>query len=139
MENKRLHLQLIQGVISRMASNSFLLKGWSVTLIAALFALAAGESKPSFIFLAYFPCVTFWVLDAYFLRQEKLFRELYDAVRAKNEEDIDFSMNTSSHNDHVEWVGKVMLSKTIGLFHGVVFGTVVLVMTILLITPSSTC
>jgi hypothetical protein len=36
---KEKHLELIQAVISRMAGNSFLLKGWSVTLAAALLAL----------------------------------------------------------------------------------------------------
>ena len=37
MENKQKHLELIQGVINRLSSNSFLLKGWSVVLISALF------------------------------------------------------------------------------------------------------
>jgi len=32
---------MIQAVINRMASNSFLLKGWTVMLVSALFALAA--------------------------------------------------------------------------------------------------
>ena len=34
MEKKIKHLEMIQGVINRMAGNSFALKGWSVTLIA---------------------------------------------------------------------------------------------------------
>ena len=37
MDAKLKHLEMIQGVINRMANCSFLLKGWSVTLIAALF------------------------------------------------------------------------------------------------------
>ena len=41
MQSKLAHLQLVQAVITRMGSNSFLLKAWSVTLVAALFALAA--------------------------------------------------------------------------------------------------
>jgi len=36
MEQKLAHPQMIHGVINRMAGNSFLLKGWSVTLVAAL-------------------------------------------------------------------------------------------------------
>ena len=81
-EDKRLHLQLLQGVVSRLASNSFLIKGWSVTLISALFALAAAKADPLFVYLAYFPSLSFWALDAYFLRQERLFRKLHDHVRA---------------------------------------------------------
>lgn len=62
MESKLKHLEMIQGVINRMASNSFLLKGWSVTLISALFALAAKDTNQFFIYLAYFPCVAFGAL-----------------------------------------------------------------------------
>ena len=43
MENKVAHLEMIQRVIARMASNSFLIKRWSVTLVVALFALAAAD------------------------------------------------------------------------------------------------
>jgi len=31
MENKIKHLEMLQNVIARMASNSFIIKGWSVT------------------------------------------------------------------------------------------------------------
>ena len=88
MENKRKHLEMIQGVVNRLAQSSFLLKGWSVLLISALFALAASDSQPLFIYLAYFPGFAFWVLDAYFLWQERLFRALYDLVRSLKDEEI---------------------------------------------------
>ncbi len=48
MEAKLKHLELSQGVINRMAGNSFLLKGWSVTLVSALFALSAKDSNQMF-------------------------------------------------------------------------------------------
>ncbi len=85
MESKIAYLQMIQAVIARMAGNSFLIKGWSVTLVAALFALAAANTNALFVYLAYFPSFMFWALDAYFLRQERLFRKLYDDVRASDE------------------------------------------------------
>ena len=66
------HLGFIQGVINRMGSNSFLLKGWSITLVAACFALAAKDAERKFLLLAYFPVFMFWVLDGYFLYQERL-------------------------------------------------------------------
>ena len=80
MENKVAHLEMIQRVITRMASNSFLIKRWSVTLVAALFALTAVNMNVLFTCLAFFPIFMFWALDAYFLRQERLFRKLYDHV-----------------------------------------------------------
>ena len=46
MDAKIAHLQMILGVVNRMAGNSFMVKGWSVTLVAALFALAAADTNP---------------------------------------------------------------------------------------------
>jgi len=37
------HLEMIQAVVARLAQNSFALKGWSVTLVAACLALGAKE------------------------------------------------------------------------------------------------
>jgi hypothetical protein len=46
MEAKLKHLEFVQVAVSRMAGNSFLLRGWSVTLAAGLFALAAKDTSP---------------------------------------------------------------------------------------------
>ncbi len=78
MDAKLKHLELIQAIINRLAQNSFFLKGWSVTLVAALFVLATTDSHHTFIWLAVFPAIMFWLLDGYFLWQERLFRCLYD-------------------------------------------------------------
>lgn len=95
MEAKIQHLQMIQGIINRMAGNSFLLKGWAVTLVAGIFALSSNDTDKLYFLIAYIPILVFWGLDAYYLRQERLYRGLYDLVRDKNEQEIDFSMNTS--------------------------------------------
>jgi hypothetical protein len=101
-----------------MASNSFLLKGWSVTLVAALFALAAKDANKKYIVIAYFPVVVFWILDAYFLSQERLFRNLYDGVRAKKEGEIDFVMDTRSFvDDRTGWIAS-FFSTTLLIFYG---------------------
>jgi hypothetical protein len=56
VENKRHHLELIQGVINRLSQSSFLLKGWSVVLVAALFTLAAnGENFRLLSLLIFLP------------------------------------------------------------------------------------
>lgn len=128
MENKRAHLEMIQGVINRLSRNSFHLKGWSVVLVSALFALAAEGSNASFVLIAYFPAVIFWGLDGYFLHQERLFRALYDHVRILAEEEIDFSMNTALVKESVATWSEVTLSKTLVPFHGVVIASVVFVM-----------
>lgn len=92
MENKIRHLEMIQGIINRMAGNSFMLKGWAVTLIAGIFALASKDTDKLYFLVAYIPIVIFWGLDSFYLLQERLYRCLYDAVRKKSEEEIDFSM-----------------------------------------------
>lgn len=81
-ELKLKHLELIQGVINRLAGNSFSMKGWSITLIAALMALAANNANERYAAIALLPALCFWGLDSYYLRQERLFRKLYDAVRS---------------------------------------------------------
>jgi hypothetical protein len=76
------HLELIQAVISRMAGNSALLKGWSVTLSSALVGWAsANNAHIKYAILGFLPPVFFAVLDAFYLRQERLFRKLYDYIR----------------------------------------------------------
>ena len=130
MEKKQSHLEMIQGVINRLSHNSFLLKGWSVVLISAFFALAANNTKVFFIYLAYFPAISFWVLDGYFLQQERLFRELYDYVRGLEEDKIDFSMNTRIVKDKVESWRRIVFSITLLIFHGTVFGAILIVMLI---------
>lgn len=128
MENKIKHLEMIQGVINRMANNSFLLKGWSVVLVSALFALAAKDSNRLYIYLACFPSLVFWVLDGYFLRQEKLYRKLYDKVRSTKESEIDFSMDTSSLIKEVHTWSEVIFSKTLSIFYSGIIMTILFVM-----------
>ena len=118
MENKKKHLEFIQAVINRMAGNSFLLKGWAITLVAALFALSAKDTNRAYILIAYFPIIIFWILDGYFISQERLFRSLYDHVRKLAEKDIDFSMDTSAFQSKTRngWVCS-LLSVTLLCFY----------------------
>lgn len=96
VEDKRLHLKFIQNVITRMSGNLFFLRGWTITLIAALLALFSKDSK--FNYAIGFLCVltlVFWILDGYFLSQERQYRDLYDYVRKLKDEKIDYSMDTT--------------------------------------------
>lgn len=128
MEMKSKHLEMIQGVINRLSTNSFLLKGWSVLLVSALFALSASSSRTAYIFLAYIPAFVFWGLDGYFLLEEKRFRKLYDKVRKMSKDDIDFSMDTSPvHSLAGKWL-RATLSKTLIPFHGILIVAIVVVM-----------
>ncbi|RLW70267.1 MAG: hypothetical protein B6D68_01090 [spirochete symbiont of Stewartia floridana] len=127
MESKLKHLELIQGVINRMAGNSFLLKGWSVTLVSALLVLAAKDSNQFFIYLACFPCVAFWGLDGYFLWQERMYRKLYKNVTEIAPDSVDFDMNAKKYENEVNSWFSVCFSVTLRMFHGVIFGVIVAV------------
>jgi len=124
MEKKLKHLEMLHAVISRMAKNSFLLKGWNVVLVSAIFALASSESRSQLVYLAYLPMVMFWFLDSYFIRQERLFRKLYDKVRAMGEGHIDFSMDTVPFETEVASWFRVAFSRTLLLFHGTILLTI---------------
>jgi len=76
------HLEMIQTIISRMAHNSFTLKGWAVTLTAALLVLASDRGTMTAAACLYcIPAVVFWMLDAYYLALERRFRGLYERAR----------------------------------------------------------
>lgn len=130
--NKHKHLELIQRVVNRLSKNSFQVKGWSVILLTALFALSAAEHRVAFVLLAYIPAIVFWGLDGFFLWQEQLYRKLYDHVRVLKDEDVDFSMNTIPFrtNKGPTWRSAI-LSKTLIPFHGVLIIAIVMVMLVL--------
>ncbi|MBI2045425.1 hypothetical protein HYT23_05175 [Candidatus Pacearchaeota archaeon] len=120
-DDKKAHLEFLQLAINRMASNSFILKGWNITLIVGLFALTLKDLSSVYLYLAILPALAFWGLDAYYLRQERLFRELYDSVRKTKRKDIDpYSLNTQSVNGKVKNWFYTLFSPTVILLHGAV-------------------
>lgn len=116
-DKKIAHLGFIQGVINRMGANSFLLKGWTVALIAATFAIAVKDADKSFLLMAFFPIFTFWILDSYYLHQEKLFRALYDAVARGKVTSEFFTMDTAHIASEVPAIGCIAFSLTISIFY----------------------
>lgn len=91
-ENKLKSLEFIQNIITRMNTNSFQLKGMSITISSAFLALTANNNNVLFVSIIYFSLLTFWGLDAYYLSQEKGYRELYDEVRNLDSNKIDFNL-----------------------------------------------
>lgn len=119
MDAKLKHLEFIQDAIKRMAGNSFLLRGWSITLVIAISTLASQTFKPSYLVIALFVTLIFWTLDSYYLWQERRFRCLYDEVRKKDPGTIDFSMKlVDNHCDKCSWYSSAK-SKIFISFYGV--------------------
>ena len=79
-EHQIKHLELIQDVVNRLASGSFQMKGWMITIVSALLAIYADNENELYPLFAILPTVIFWFLDAYYLWQERKFRGLYNDV-----------------------------------------------------------
>lgn len=118
------HLEFIQSVINRMANNSLIVKGWSITLISGLFALSFLSDVSVLALLPILPVIMFWGLDAYYLRQEKLFRDLYDQSRKayiKNDKSFDLlNMTPETKNDEIKSGFCLIFSSPLLLFHGII-------------------
>ena len=125
MESKLKHLEFIQGVVNRLASDSFRLKGWAVVLIAALFVLVVREGRIELAAVGMAPVLLFWGLDGYFLWQERLFRALYDHVRGLKDGEVDFSMKADAFRTgwNRSWTGAT-LSVTLILFYGALIAAI---------------
>ena len=72
------HLNITQGVIARMASNSAACKAWCITLVSAILVIVADKGKPTYALIAVIPTTLFFALDAYYLALEKCFRKSYN-------------------------------------------------------------
>jgi hypothetical protein len=103
MEAKLKHLDFIQAAISRMATNSFLFKGWAITIAAALSAFATVETKAALLTIAVLSTMMFWSLDGYYLWLERGFVRLHNEVSLKTEPEIDFSMQIDKTQPILRW------------------------------------
>ena len=136
MENKIAHLKMIESIIERMAKNSFQLKGWAMTLVTLVGALSAKDTDKRFIILAFIPIIVFWLLDSFYLQQERKFRALYRETAEKDEKDTNFNLNThlvKYSNDEANRVcfGSCMFSFCELLFYGALTGTLIVLIIIL--------
>jgi len=112
------HLQMVQNVITRMASNSFALKAVTVTLTAGVLAFtgAATDPSPQILLAALVPLVMLWGMDAQYLRLERLFRRLYDAIR-RGEVEEPFSMNIGPYSKDEQDVARIAMSWSVVVFY----------------------
>lgn len=118
-EAKLKHLDHIQAVIARMANHSFLFKGWSMTIVGALFAFAVVESKWALVVIALVTTMLFWGLDGYYLWLERGFVKLHKQVASKAEAEIDFSMTIDKDKACRRWL-RTCIRPHLVAFYGVI-------------------
>ena len=103
-----------------MNSNSFLIKGWCITIVSAIFVLSQKETNIYFLAFSIVPCLSFWIVDGFFISTERKYRELYTHVIKLDEASIDFSMDTNPFKkNNNSWICGI-LSKTLIPFYGII-------------------
>lgn len=123
------HMDYVQAVITRLATNSFLLKGWSLTLGSALLGFAIGRQQWGLALTAALPILAFWLLDTYYLRQERAFRAMYDDVAAKRL--TNFTIKPAKYAEKISWK-RTGLSITLLLFYAPLLALTLIVTAVLL-------
>ncbi|MGD1836995.1 MAG: hypothetical protein ACPKPY_02920 [Nitrososphaeraceae archaeon] len=120
-------IDIIQSVINRMSYNSFLIKGWTITLVVGILLLDNIASYKIQVSIAFIPLILFWLLDSYFLWKERLYRKLYEWVinNRKTNDDHLFSMNVKRFEREVSKY-TVPFSWTFLLFYGGIFVSILI-------------
>jgi hypothetical protein len=124
-------IDLIQGCINRLSQNSFLLKGWYVSIIVVLLAVSSQVAigNALLVVICVLATLLFWILDGYYLRLEKLYRELYKWVireRQSGSTEYLYDLDTERFKGSVKSVPVLMRSKSLVCFYGISVGILVL-------------
>ncbi len=135
MDAKLKHLDFIQAAIARMATNSFLFKGWAITIATGLSAFAAANSQSAILAIGLISTLLFWGLDGYYLWLERGFVQLHQKVSAQPETAIDFCMAVDKTDAFCRWL-KTCLRPHIVTFYGAMVAIEVIGIFVLKDTPS---
>jgi hypothetical protein len=114
-DDQRRHLDYIQAVITRLATSSSALKGWGLTVAVATFGLSTANTVPLMAILGLVTVLFFALLDSQHLRQERLFRELYEDARTGKVEI--YSMDKNAYRNRCTH-GAVIRSWSVAGFYG---------------------
>ncbi|MBO7327174.1 MAG: hypothetical protein J6W00_00210 [Lentisphaeria bacterium] len=120
-------LDLIQGCISRMAHNSFIVKGWAVLLVSGVFAFW-GKQALSFT-MGIIVCgalLALWILNAFFLAKEKDYRNWYSQIiinRKSGNDELLYELNTTKYPIEKCCVAGTMFSTILPWFYLVLIVT----------------
>ena len=128
-ESRIRYLEAIQRVIDRLSNTSFILKGWAVSLVAGLTALAASGANQGYVLVAYIPTVVFWLLDAYFLMMERQYRQFFEENMDLSREVKCFTLKREKATFHM--FAEAALSITMLLTYVPLIGAILIAMFVL--------
>lgn len=111
-------LNIIQGIINRLANTASVIKGASVTVLSALLAFSSGQGIEisGWIFIA--PSIVFWFMHSYFLQQERAFRIIYNTEAASPDDaPVSFVLDKNALDKARKSIWSVFFSKTVVFFN----------------------
>jgi hypothetical protein len=114
-EDRRKHLDLLTGVINRQSAASARAKGWAITLASALYGVAAVRETWALTLLGVVILVSFCLLDSLYLKNEKQFRDLFDAVAENRVPPFSMDFASVSKRDRTN---ESYLSWSVTVFYG---------------------
>ncbi|EET88939.1 conserved hypothetical protein [Clostridium carboxidivorans P7] len=130
-EDFKAYLTMIENVISRMATNSFIVKGWTITMISAILVLAVSKNLNYKVYIiAIVADISFCFIDCFYLRTEKLYRNMYKSVLGfkNNLKQINFfDLNASEYKDKNTSPINVFLSCSIWPLYLVILASIVFI------------
>ena len=119
-----------------MTHNSFLIKAWSVTIIAAILVLTFSIINILIFGVLLVITIIFWVLDSYYLKLEKLYRHLYNAKveeynnNQKRKSMKLFDMDYEPFKKIEQKIPRIMVTKSEILFYIPIIGALTSFLTI---------
>ena len=79
--NKVSYLNMLQNIITRMAGNSAIMKGFASTIIVGVLGLTVANMVEWYhIAISLIPMISFVYLDIYYLKMERKYRNLYALI-----------------------------------------------------------
>ncbi|MHA7661865.1 hypothetical protein [Mycolicibacterium sp. HS_4_1] len=127
------HMDFVQAIITRLANNSFLLKGWALTLASAVLGFAITQKHAGLALAALVPVAAFWLLDTYYLRQERAFRDMYVDIAAKRVRE--FRIEPQPYAEKQSW-RKAVFSVSLGIYYGAITVLTIVVAAILAVVTA---
>ncbi len=112
------HLIIVQGVINRLENIPISLKGISATITAGAIALLGAMDNPSFVifFAGAIPIFMFFLLDTVYLQLGRMYRKLYDSIRA-GETEKDYTLDASPFKKDVDSLFDTAISWSVWMFY----------------------
>ncbi|HEL1619795.1 TPA: hypothetical protein TXL63_001654 [Streptococcus suis] len=101
---KSKHIDLVQSIVTRMAQNSFFIKGWMISIVVGLFIFLQENNLKNNYIIYLAPIIGLWLLDSYYLWQERLYRKLYSQLICDLKETSDLKLSVEAFKEETQYI-----------------------------------